>query len=315
MNRSLNISGSLNLNGSLNSSGNDFESVLNANNNSINSHSRAELADNWFRRSKIDRSLFGDLGVVEQEEICLPKIPASDATVILSRKYLRLLKKTYNLPQYTIENIKSFFGLLENIIRVSDGEILHNNVWVKSSVCSYTSSAISALVGSDGIKLFCKMRSLDPRTQKYIDIISNSIVLFITKVSRANPELLSNNTFSDVIIDFADLLARLYYFVGSKYSGTRLCNRFNSLVQNINSIFYRIHAYNIILQTGQDGKFMCGHGVLPIKTEDGKSVVAIHEGKTDGSIESESLLAKRYKLLGGSRKKRNMRKNTKTRKH
>jgi len=147
----------------------------------------------------------------------------------------------------------------------------------------------------------CKRNTLDERTSKYIDIISNTIILFLKKIKSTNSDLLENSRVKEYLESFTTATQSLYYFIGSKYSGRRLCNRFSNLVSNINRVFGR----SILYQLGNDGTDMCGHGIFSVKSSDGIFVIMIGDGDdTTGAPKTKPAINMGYTLAGGTRRNR-----------
>lgn len=300
----------------------NLESILSSNNNSVDMKSLEKIAtgnpEQWLKRSVVNRSLFLD-NISEIITLLFPKHmeafvlnPDPDAIspndmklYIQNQKMIRNLKILYTTEVNT-ETIKQFISIMQNIIHIANGDKYDGRSWRKQGGCLYTGNQPLPVQGG----VTCKKPSLDIRTTKFIDIISNTILLYFKKVSRTKKDLLENKNFIKVIGDLTDLLALIYYFTGTNYSGNRLCNRFSNLVRNINSIF----GYSIIVQTGKNGKHMCGHGIAHV-TKDDIHLIAVHEGKEDdGSIDVASLRELGY-AVGGTRKRKNNKKNTRKSKY
>ena len=144
----------------------------------------------------------------------------------------------------------------------------------------------------------CKKKALDLRTLKYIDIIINTICLFLKRIKKINKDLLRNDIFKQAIKEFTDAISSLYYFAGNKYNGHRLCNIFSPLIKNINTIF----EYEMIIQTGKDGLEMCGHGITHLtQKHTGNTVVVVHIGnESTGDVDMTGLNDYTIQMKGGN---------------
>lgn len=295
----------------------DIESILSSNNNAVDRKTLERAAEGpWLKRSVVNRSLFLD-NVSEiitilfpkhmEEQVLNPDFPArDDANVyMINIRTIKKLKSLY-VNEVTKETIKQFIDGLQIIIHIAKGDIHNGRSWKTRPGCLYTGIKGKPVGGL----INCKNPSLDSRTSKFIDIISNTILLYFKKVSKTKKELLENKNFIKLIGDFADLLASLYYFTAQNYSGKRLCNRFSNLVKNINAIF----GYPIIVQTGINGEIMCGHGIVHV-TKDDTHMIAIHYGNANtGSIHTNSLIKLGY-AVGGTRKQKNHKRTTRKSKY
>jgi hypothetical protein len=291
----------------------DFESVLSMENNAVSSNNRETLAKSWLKLSMIDRSLFGEV-----DFSILTKNPEMDPRGIILNmsKSLRGLTSLYNSP-VTKESFKMFILHMSRFIDLADGKTPDGR---QMPGCFFTGDPFNPKKNeSTGTNLFCKYPNIGERTQKFIDMICNTIILFLKKVIKEDKKLLSEqfdilDDYEGLLYAFGVMISKVYYFVGSKYSGTRLCNRFSNFVKSINTIFEKQMGRALIHQTGMDGKFMCGHGVSPAKVLINgklKPVIVVHEGKDDGGIETNTLTKKGYTLMGGTRRRKQTLKNKK----
>jgi hypothetical protein len=298
----------------------NINSVLSADNNVIK---KDTTLGEWLRLSTRKRSMFVDYDAnLDTYELLVPmslqKKDGAKAAINwrFMRKHLENLNKLYSKTTFVIDDLIKFFQSLTFIIRMSDGQTPKaGGDWAPATGCDYTDETFDLTSKNRyDAALYCKRRNLDLRTSKYIDVISNTVCLFLKKIASTNKELFDNESFKSVIDYFNDVVQELYYFVARKYSGDRLCNRLSFFVKNVNNIVNKVVGYDIIRQEGKDGNDMCGHGVLAGETTDGKMVIIINNGKTNGSVETNSLIAKGYKKISRSRRRRNSKQGRKTRK-
>lgn len=290
----------------------EFESILSSNNDSINVSSKKELKQSWNKLSVINRSLFSPEWNAELDNLIDPVKEADPKSRLMRHKFLSQIRALYNAESFDIENAKKFFTYILHFIQSSDGYRQDKTgKWAPQPICAYTGFDINKNTRNGSISDGCKYPHFEIRTQKYLDIISNTIILFLKKIAKENPSILVNSEFMKIIKPFSQAIAGLYYFAGSKYNGTHLCNRLSNFVKNVNKIFRTSAGYDIIIQTGIDGNFMCGHGVLPLIKPDGTYVVDIHIGTEKGEVEVESLGRSGYSfVVGGTRRKNNKKKRT-----
>ena len=241
---SISSSGSL----SVTNDNSNIYSILSSENNVITKD--ATLGE-WLRLPTKARSLFGmefsgDPYSLDSYKLLMPmsiqKLTGDAQQIRLwlaMVKSFRNINTLYSKSTFTNDDLEMFFKVIINIIHFSEGDTFDGSVWRPVKSCAYIGSDFSSAVNSFGTKMFCKQSYLDLRTSKYIDVISNTVFLFLKKVASNNPELLKNSSFKAIIDFFNDMVQSIYYFVGKKYSWRRLCNRLSFFVKNVN--FYNAY--------------------------------------------------------------------------
>jgi hypothetical protein len=286
----------------------NISSILGSENNNVIGVN--STLSEWLRQSVLNRSIFGRNLEVGDElfTLVIPakyKIDTTDHTkaVMTLIRFFSKLHDLYRKDAYKSEDIELFFDILGNSVYITDGFSFSSSVWSSPKNCAYIGTERVSRESTSGTVKNCKQRHLDGRTSKYVDLVCNTVVLFLRKIAKTTPELLLNHTFSTKpIYTFLKTIQNIYYFIGSKYYGNRLCNRLHTFVVSVNKIFQTVAGYDILREEGKDGNDMCGHGILIAQASDGNKIIVIANGNSDtGLPETRNLGAKGYTLLGGGR--------------
>lgn len=247
------------------------------------------------------------------------------------------LNELYAEHEYIEDDIIDFCTSLTEIIRLANGPGTHTSEGfhpeIFNSKCAYLGTPPSSSSG-------CKLKSIHDKLNRFIDLITNTITAFFSRIASIRPELLKNDIFARQCIGpFANLIKALYYFAGGKI-GIPFCYRLLTFVRDINIIFgappgayafahmtdadisalktHMISDADILVETSNWRDYICGRGIVQIECKKikGRQVVAIHKSVSTEDDNEDQMTLLDHKFCGGARKTRKSlkrRKNRRTR--
>jgi hypothetical protein len=261
-----------------------------------------------------------------------PKRTLRDVSVVS-----RILGELYKQADYNEDSIIEFCTRLTQIIKLANGpgtdgagEGGKHHPDIFNGQCAYLGTQPSLTSG-------CKLAQIHPKLSRFLDLITNTIIAFFSRVASIQPALLRNDVFSQkCLAPFATLIKALYYFASSKIA-IPFCYRLLTFKRDINIIFGAppgadkfdkmtyatksalptdtISDYDILIETANRRAYTCGRGIVQIgcKKVAGRQVVAIHKSVSEDDDSEDQMSLLDQLVCGGARRTRRGRKQRKTR--
>jgi hypothetical protein len=282
-----------------------------------------------------ERALKANLFNLEEEDfLFLVPVVGSRPALTKSSRFIDILGKLYEQADYNEDSIIEFCTSLTQIIKFAYGPGTSTSAGFNPEIfdgkCAYLGTTPSSSSG-------CKLSDVNPKLSRFLDLITNTIIAFFSRVASIQPALLRNDVFSQkCIAPFATLIKSLYYFAGGKIA-IPFCYRLLTFKRDINIIFGAppgadkfdkmtyatksalptdtISDYDILIETADRRAYTCGRGIVQIgcKKVAGRQVVAIHKSVSEDDDSEDQMSLLDHQFCGGARRTRRGRKQRKTR--